>query len=572
MRYSAWNKGSFSQKDLSDAYKNLLGLYTSGQFGDNVEFLGLLTGAYLALYNGSSLRAYNSFLAGEKLSGLSDAFVDLDADDLSAALNGLEGLFPKDIGIILNGFGNLTPGDIAAVLEGLEGLFPEDIGVILNSFEGFSPRDIGVILNGFGNLTPGDTAVVLEGLERLLPEDIGVILNSFKGFSPRDIGVILNGLGNLTPDDVTIILEGFKRLLPEDIGVILNSFKGFSPRDIGVILNSFKGFSPRDIGVILNGFGNLTLGDTAAVLEGLEGLFPKDIGVILNSFEGFSPRDIGVILNGLGNLTPDDVTIILEGFERLLPEDIGVILNGIRYFTPGDINTVLSGFGIPLSDSGFTAPPQSVNPFLTNLNRLYQTIFSPFSPSHRPEEEEEPVDPTCINPPCDPGALPVVSLGAADRSIDLGGNAEFVITVTGNISAEFGILYTCEDSSPYLLEDPSFYNRKRVSIPQGSEPGRFIVGTNDDRGSGYVRCSLLDDDTDVYRVGVRFASVSVGISGGIDEGGGVFDSSLPTVSIVAYDKLNAGADPKLVASTVIDTGQHSFRFCYKGAYGFFCYC
>ena len=592
------DKDSFTQEELANEFQRLVGLYRSGFYGDNPEVLQLLIEAYLALRDDSLREVYDLILDGRLSAdtlGIPSGGSGVVFGELDTSLDDL-GITPDDLGLSFSDFG-IGLGDFGLTLD--------DFGFSFDSFGiGFDDlnidfADIGVAPDDLG-ITPGDLGITLESL--IGPNDYGVTLDDL-GVSFEDLGIGFQNLGisladlGISPDDFGFSFADFGigfadlGISPSDLGISLDNLDisfadlGIGFGDLGIGSGTFEsafaagnfnfslsdlGIDPGDLNISTDALGEIVLNpNTGTFTFGDSGISPSDLNISLGALgEIVLNPNTGTFTFGDSGISPSDLNISLNALsEIVLNIDIGAVLANAGISLTGIISSidasVLSGLTFDSSTiatvntavTEYISGNQYVNPFVSNFNILRNIVTAPFSGDSSPEDPDD--DET--GPDDDPSDLPAVSLSVVDRVIELGEEAEFTVTVSGNAPATLGVFYTCKDSTPDLITDASYYGEKRIFIPQDTESKNIPSIQTRDQGPGYVRCAIIDD-SDSYTIGVRSGSVSVGIVGGLADEDEDFDPSLPTVSIVAYDKKPGGTAVELITRAVIDTKSAHFGF------------
>ena len=610
------DEDGFIQDDLEGAYKGLLGQYSDGYYGSNELILQILTEAYMALRNPSSLSVYNGILDGQLLSEFPDISFNFTNTDLSVALTGLD-LDSATLGIALSGF-NLSPNDLGSTLNTLN-LPLNDLGSILSTLN-LPLNDLGSILSTL-NLPLNDLGSILSTLNLPL-NDLGSILSTLN-LPLNDLGSILSTL-NLPLNDLGSILSTLNLPL-NDLGSILSTLN-LPLNDLGSILSTLN-LPLNDLGSILSTL-NLPLNDLGSILSTLN-LPLNDLGSILSTLN-LPLNDLGSILSTL-NLSSSDISGII-GSLNLSPLDLSAFIPNFPQFSGisppfgdgggqgGDALPVISisavlgqigvlsasqpTFRIAATKDGSVYTPES--PFSLRLSCTQSVDDGQSAPSlidgglpttqilsdssatvllQRREGVTGSVSCAILPGGQDSGytlgsssatisvvsgatsritgpspGLPSVSITALDASIDSGERARFRVSANSNLTQKLRVQYSCSSSTSGVMSDDRYRSEQIAEILGGS--GGFVrditiltvVGK-----SGYVRCSLLDDSA-AYSVQDRVASVAVGLlrSGDV----AAYDPTLPTVSLIAYrsEPNNPFTFSKQVSTTVVNNTDTYFGF------------
>ena len=313
----------FTQQKLAAVFKELVGQYFRGYYGKNPEVLRLLVEAYMALYDESSLSAYNGFLAGNLLSDFSTSSFTFSGDGVLSALDD-SGLSPSEIGGVLSSLG-LSPTELVNFVDSLA----------------LPPTELGNIFAGL-NLPPDDFSAVLNEFN-LPPDNLSAALGS-ASLSSEGLGVVLGGL-DLSIDNLSSVLSGLD-LSVDNLSGVLSS--------LDLSIDNLSG--------VLSGL-DLSVDNLSGVLSGLD-LSTDNLSSVLSGLD-LSTDNLSGVLNGL-TLSTEDLSGVLSGL-NLSTEDLSGVLSGLNLSTD-DLSTVLSGLTVPSIDAqilfaNLDIPPLEGTPF-----------------------------------------------------------------------------------------------------------------------------------------------------------------------------------------------------------------
>ena len=507
-------RGTFTQQQLTDIFRQLVGQYFNQYYGNNIEVLRLLVEAYMALRDSPSTVAYDGFLDRSLSANFSAPSLAFDGTTLFSALND-SGLPPSDVGGVLGAF-DFSPAELGGILRNLA-LSPSDVGAILAGLN-FSPTDLGSVVNSL-NLSPTDMSSLVGDLN-LSPGGIGTLLGN-TNFSPSSVGTVLTN-ANLSPPDLSAAV-GNLNLSPVDLNTLAGFLPPFPPPGSfsGVVVPSDSDDGDGDGDSDDDGAGLPVVTIAPYPKRGRIGVF----GVGQPSFR------VSVAKRGSPFASDEPLTVILQcrqsvGADQKTPTLISrVSPTSVTFDAVGALVLTAADGMITMQRQPTVTGSVECAVLADTADEAAYVVGTPSSATVVVVGSSSAV----VTPPS--GDVPAVSINALESSIDSGAEAVFRVSANRTLFSPLHVRYSCTVSDIAVVGGGSnrHLSEQELTIERGFAEDITISTAHGT--SGVIHCSLLDDEV-LYTVRNDTDKVSVGLLDAADIAS--YDPTLPTVSLIAY--------------------------------------